>query len=103
MSNVCHFVQNNVPAHSARVSEEYLASLAFKDEKIILQQTRSPDVNPIKKWVNIKRKAVHIKQELWLVIKTVSNSVDAATIKQLNESANKRFSSTKSCNGRHIQ
>ena len=41
------FMQDNAPAHSARVTKQYLADLGIKDKNLMIWPPNSPDLNPI--------------------------------------------------------
>jgi transposase len=104
------FMQDNAPAHSARATKEYLASLGFRNERLMVWPPNSPDLNPIENlWAIIKRKIYAdgkqftSKQELWHAIQIASRSVDATTIKNLTDSVNERIFDVIRCSGRYIK
>ena len=81
------FMQDNAPSHSARATKEYLASLGFKNQNLMVWPPNSPDLNPIENlWSIIKRKVYSdgkqfsSKTELWEAIQVAVRSIDGHTI-----------------------
>ena len=102
-------MQDNAPSHSARATKEYLASLGFKNQKLMVWPPNSPDLNPIENlWAIIKRKVYSngkqfsSKTELWEAIQGAMRSLDSTTIKNLTNSVNKRIFEVINRNGRYI-
>lgn len=103
------FMQDNAPSHSARATKEYLASLGFKNQNLMVWPPNSPDLNPIENlWAIIKRKVYSdgkqfsSKAELWRAIQDAASSIDCTTIEKLTDSVNERLFEVIKRNGRYI-
>ena len=103
------FMQDNAPSHSARATKEYLASLGFKDQNLMVWPPNSPDLNPIENlWSILKRKVYSngkqfsSKTELWEAIQVAMRSIDSTTIENLTNSVNERIFEVINRNGRCI-
>ena len=67
------FMQDNALSYSAKATKQYLASLGFKDNNLVIWQQNSPDLNPIVNFWPIIKREIYAngqqftsKQELWL-------------------------------------
>ena len=103
------FMQDNAPAHSARVMKQYLADLGIEDKNLMIWPPNSPDLNPIENFWSIIKHKIYTnnaqfssKQGLWEAIERALKSVDVQTIKNLTESINNCIFDVIKCQGRYI-
>ena len=103
------FMQDNAPFHSTRATKEFLASLGFKNQNLMVWPPNSPDLNPIENlWSIIKRivysdgKQFSSKAELWEAIQVDAKYIDASTIANLTNSVNERIFEVIKRKGRYI-
>ena len=103
------FMKDNAPSHSARATKEFLASLGFKNQNLMVRPPNSPDLNPIENlWSIIKRivysdgKQFSSKVELWESIQVAGKAIDASTIANLTNSVNERIFEVIKRKGRFI-
>ena len=102
-------MQDNAPSHLARATKEYLPSLWFKNQKLMVWPPNFPDLNLIENfWCIIKRKVYSdgmqfsSKTDLWEATQVAMRSLDSTTIENLTNSVNERIFEVLNRNGRCI-
>ena len=104
------FMQDGAPAHTAKATKEFLASMGFKNDRLMEWAPISPDINCIENlWSIMKRKIYEdgrqfkSKNDLWNTIQDVSKSITPQEIANLTQSMDKRLYSVILRGGKHIR
>jgi transposase len=103
------FMHDNSPSHAAKATTQFLHSLAFVNETLMVWPPNSPDLNPIENlWSIIKRhvyvngKQYSSKDDLWMAIKESAATIPKSTIEKLTDSVNDRLFEIIKRHGAHV-
>ena len=103
------FIHDNAPSHAAKRTTEFLHSLGFKEDTLMVWPACSPDLNPIENlWAIVKRtlysngKQYSSKSELWSAILNAAKAVKPFTIEKLTNSVTDRIYEVIKSNRSHI-
>ena len=92
------FMQDNAPSHSAKATKEFLKSIGFTNNKLMMWPPSSPDLNPIENlWAILKMeiykngRQYERKPDLWNAIVDEVNNLNPQTVKKLTSSVDQRL------------
>ncbi|CAB4001633.1 Hypothetical predicted protein [Paramuricea clavata] len=92
------FMHDNTLSHAAKATMQFLHSLGFVNETLMVWPPNSPDLNPIEDlWSIIKHhvyangKHYSSKDDLWMAIKESAATIPKSTIKKVTGSVNDRL------------
>ncbi len=98
-----------MPSHAAKATTQFLKSLSFKNETLMVWPSNWPDLNPIENlWAIIKQrvyadgKLFSTLDDLWEAIKQESATMPRSLVKKLTDSANDRLFDVISGHGAYI-
>jgi transposase len=103
------YMHDNAPSHSAKATTEYLESLGFNNQRLMIWPPNSPDLNPIENLWSIMKRRVYAdgkqytsKDALWKAIKQAAASIPSSLIRKLTDSVNERLFDIIRLNGSHV-
>ena len=103
------FMHDNAPSHAAKATTQFLHSLGFVNETLMVWPPNSPDLNPIENlWSIIKLhvyangKQYSSKDDLWMVIKESAATIPKSIIEKLTDSVKDRLFEVIKRHGAHV-
>ncbi|CAB3991922.1 Hypothetical predicted protein [Paramuricea clavata] len=88
------FMHDNAPSHAAKATTQFLHSLGFVNETLMVWPPNSPDLIPIeiiKRHIYVNDKQYLSKHDLWMAIKELAATIPKSTIEKLTDSVNDRL------------
>ena len=102
-------MHDNAPSHAAKATTQFLHSLGFVNETLMVWPPNSPDLNPIENlWSIIKLhvyangKQYSSKDDLWMVIKESAATIPKSIIEKLTDSVKDRLFEVIKRHGAHV-
>ena len=103
------FMHDDVPFHSARATQAFLASLGIQEKKSMTWPLSSPDLNPIENLWSIIKQDIYAdgrqftsKVYLWKAISAAARAVPQSTIRKLTDSMTTRLFDVMKLHGAHV-
>ena len=100
------FMHDNALSHAAKATTQFLHSLGFVNETLMVWPPNSPDLNYpkenlIKRHVYANGKQYSSKDDLWMAIKESAATIRKSTIEKLTDSVDDRVFEVIKCHGAH--